>query len=79
MNIAALDPGRDKCGFAILAKDGRVIWQKVIETARLEAELADVRTTIDWFDTELDLSPAELKVDLSRIMEETVDKFSHYK
>ena len=43
MNIAALDPGRDKCGFAILAKDGRVIWQKVIETARLEAELADAR------------------------------------
>ncbi|SDG12898.1 hypothetical protein SAMN05216584_102164 [Selenomonas sp. WCT3] len=39
MNIAALDPGRDKCGFAVLASDGRVLWQKVIETARLEAEL----------------------------------------
>ena len=43
MNIAALDPGRDKCGFAVLAQDGRVIWQKVIETARLEAELAEAR------------------------------------
>ena len=43
MNIAALDPGRDKCGFAVLASDGRVLWQKVIETARLEAELTGAR------------------------------------
>ena len=39
MNIAALDPGRDKCGLAVLASDGTVLWQQVVETASLEAEL----------------------------------------
>ncbi|SFT61710.1 RNase H-fold protein, predicted Holliday junction resolvase [Selenomonas sp. GACV-9] len=43
MNIAALDPGRDKCGFAVLAGDGTVLWQQVIETARLEDELIAAR------------------------------------
>lgn len=43
MNIAALDPGRDKCGFAVLADDGRVLWQKVIATDRLEEEVAAAR------------------------------------
>ncbi|MDD6382763.1 pre-16S rRNA-processing nuclease YqgF [Mitsuokella sp.] len=37
--IAALDPGRDKCGFAVLHQDGRVLMQRVIETSRLEAEV----------------------------------------
>lgn len=38
-NVAALDPGRDKCGFAILAADGKVLLQRVIETKHLEAEV----------------------------------------
>lgn len=37
--IAALDPGRDKCGFAVLSEDGKVQMQKVINTNRLEAEV----------------------------------------
>ena len=37
--IAAIDPGRDKCGMAVLAEDGKVLLQKVIETRRLEQEL----------------------------------------
>ena len=37
--IAALDPGRDKCGFAVLTENGRVQMQKVINTSRLEVEV----------------------------------------
>lgn len=36
MTIAALDPGRDKCGFAVLDDSGKVCMQQVIETAALE-------------------------------------------
>lgn len=39
MNVAALDPGRDKCGFAVLDEGGKILCQKVIETARLEEEV----------------------------------------
>ena len=37
--IAALDPGREKCGFAVLTLDGSVLLQRVIETAKLEQEV----------------------------------------
>lgn len=37
--IAALDPGRDKCGFAVLQDDGTVVLQRVIETKELEHEV----------------------------------------
>lgn len=37
--IAALDPGRDKCGFAVMKADGTVLLQRVIATQSLEAEL----------------------------------------
>lgn len=37
--IAALDPGRDKCGFAIIQGDGTVLLQRVIATNSLEDEL----------------------------------------
>lgn len=43
MNIAALDPGRDKCGFAVLGREGKVLCQKVIETARLEEEVCEAQ------------------------------------
>ena len=43
MNIAALDPGREKCGFAVLAGDGHTLWQKVIETATLEQVVEETR------------------------------------
>ena len=42
-NIAALDPGRDKCGFAVLSKKCEVLFQKVIETANLEREIEEQR------------------------------------
>ena len=41
--IAALDPGREKCGFAVLREDGKVLMQRVIETARLEQEVRAAR------------------------------------
>ena len=37
MMIAALDPGRDKCGFAVLDDQGKVCLQLVLDTASLEA------------------------------------------
>ncbi|SDP42248.1 resolvase [Selenomonas ruminantium] len=39
MNIAALDPGRDKCGFAVLDAGGVVLCQRVIETKNLIMEV----------------------------------------
>lgn len=40
-SVAALDPGRDKCGFAVLDEGGSVLLQKVIPTLNLEQEIAD--------------------------------------
>ena len=40
MNIAALDPGRDKCGFAVLDAGGAVLCQRVIETKNLIMEVS---------------------------------------
>ncbi|SEH24689.1 hypothetical protein SAMN05216583_10643 [Selenomonas sp. KH1T6] len=36
MNIMALDPGRDKCGLAVLNGQGEILWRQVIETRALE-------------------------------------------
>jgi RNase H-fold protein (predicted Holliday junction resolvase) len=45
MSIAALDPGRDKCGFAVLDEDGRVLSQRVIQTQNLIAEITTAKAT----------------------------------
>ena len=34
--VLAIDPGREKCGVAVLASDGRVLVQRVVTTAELE-------------------------------------------
>ena len=36
MNIMAVDPGRDKCGLAVIDGQGKVLWRQVIETGDLE-------------------------------------------
>ena len=36
--VAAVDPGRDKCGLAVVADTGEVLLQSVIATERLEEE-----------------------------------------
>ena len=35
--VLAIDPGREKCGVAVLASDGRVLVQRVVMTAALDA------------------------------------------
>ena len=35
--VLAIDPGREKCGVAVLASDGRVFVQRVVTTAELDA------------------------------------------
>ena len=40
MVVAAVDPGREKCGVAFVAEDGRVLEQAIVETARLADELS---------------------------------------
>ena len=35
--VLAIDPGREKCGVAVLASDGRVRVQEVVATAALDA------------------------------------------
>ena len=35
--VLAIDPGREKCGIAVLAADGRVLMQEVAATGELDA------------------------------------------
>ena len=35
--VLAIDPGREKCGVAVLASDGRVLVQEVVATAAVDA------------------------------------------
>ena len=35
--VLAIDPGREKCGVAVLASDGQVLVQEVVATAELDA------------------------------------------
>ena len=48
--IAALDPGREKCGFAVLERAAggapRVLLQRVIETRALEREVKEAFTAL---------------------------------
>lgn len=44
-NILAIDPGKDKCGLAILDRDGKVAEKKVISASALTQELADLANT----------------------------------
>lgn len=37
--VAGLDPGRDKCGLAVLDREGQTLWQQVIPTEALEVQL----------------------------------------
>ncbi len=34
--VAAVDPGRDKCGFAVMDSSEKILYQKVIDTVSLE-------------------------------------------
>ena len=38
--VLAIDPGREKCGVAVLASDGRVLVQEVVATERLAATVS---------------------------------------
>ncbi len=44
MTVAALDPGRDKCGLAVLDDHGVILYQEVIATADLETALRQVES-----------------------------------
>ena len=37
--IAAVDPGRDKCGMAVLSPEGEILFQRVVETSALEQNI----------------------------------------
>lgn len=39
----AVDPGRDKCGLAVLDREGQILWRRVIPTAELAAWAARLR------------------------------------
>jgi len=41
MVVAAIDPGREKCGVAIVAENGEVLEQSVVATVWLADELAE--------------------------------------
>ena len=42
MNVLGIDPGRDKCGVAVLTDGGEIIFQRVIATAELETTLKNL-------------------------------------
>lgn len=42
MYVIGIDPGRDKCGVAILNSDGEIFFEKVIETANFEQTLKNL-------------------------------------
>ena len=41
MVVAAIDPGREKCGVAIVAEDGEVLEQSIVATVWLADEMAE--------------------------------------
>ena len=42
--LAAIDPGRDKCGFALLNSDGSVVRKSIVPTENLLDALAEATT-----------------------------------
>ena len=47
MNIAGIDPGRDKCGVAVLNSFAEILFQQVIETANFETVLKNLVAQYD--------------------------------
>lgn len=45
--VLAIDPGREKCGVAVLASDGRVLVQEVVATAALDAAVETLIRTYE--------------------------------
>ena len=41
MTVAAIDPGREKCGVAVVEESGNVLEQSVVATARLADDMAE--------------------------------------
>lgn len=42
MNILGIDPGRDKCGVAVLNSGGEILFEEVIETANFESVIKNL-------------------------------------
>lgn len=42
MNIIGVDPGRDKCGVAVLNSSAEILFEKVIETSKFEKILENL-------------------------------------
>jgi len=40
--VLAVDPGRDKCGLAVVRSDGRVLYQEVVAAANLASTVAEL-------------------------------------
>ena len=41
-DVLAVDPGRDKCGLALVAGDGRLLWRGIVPTAELPARVGEI-------------------------------------
>ena len=44
MNIVGVDPGRDKCGVAVLNSSAEILFEQVVETAEFESVLKNLIT-----------------------------------
>lgn len=48
MNIVGIDPGRDKCGVAVLNSSAEILFEQVIETAEFETVLKNLKTQFNF-------------------------------
>ena len=40
--VIAIDPGRDKCGFVVMSKNGEIFFQNVIETIKFDITVKEL-------------------------------------
>ena len=48
MSIVGIDPGRDKCGMAVLNGDAEILFEQVIETADFETVLKNLKAQFNF-------------------------------
>ena len=48
MNIVGIDPGRDKCGVAVLNSSAEILFVQVIETAEFETILKNLKAQFNF-------------------------------
>ena len=81
MSIMAVDPGRDKCGVAVLADEGDILWRRVVQTSDLTERVADLvaeyspRQVVLGNGTTHDMAERRLREALPGVVVSVVDEY----